>query len=618
MKRVLSLLLVFCMLVAIGSFTVSADTIEAKTYTYLDGLLYNSAGSIVNGPILSGKSLYPTGDSTIRKSFTLRNGYYGTGVYTVSEDDNSYYNFDWSDVQSLYRTNFEDYLTDDISVLSFSYKIRIPEDSSDKFRKTALMLYSAETGSSGTTANTEIYIDYDDKVFSVSYNSYAMTEVSSKTKLYNPGSWVPVELRAYLVTRESKKYVDVGVYIDGEQVFYGNGNYEFSNGLALRQINFVTETGMVDSSTITYNTHYDDITISTLPASYAPANGVVFNKSLTLFDGSLLKSGGSAITSIPVTDNGYFYPIPNAVGVKKAFIVRGTNANSDIYTYGTGVTKATESDDEYYVVNWSDIQNNYRTSIQDYMTSSNPVASVSYHIRIPAISSDKQRSAEINFTNDPNSDTEFIRSKFNIIYDDNKFSVNAENMDTVTSKTKTYTPDTWVKVEVRAFINDEGKLEAAVYVGDEQIYYGTGDIDYSDVFALRQINFKTETTELSDGSVITYDTHYDDIEVAVLLANSIPTTAIKLSLKETSNGVESKAKVLVNNSNLCMVTAVFDESNKMQKLWIDTTLEDGFFSIPITDSQYLKAGYVVKSFVFNSLQSAIPQVKSKDITLTSE
>ena len=322
---------------------------------------------------------------------------------------------------------------------------------------------------------------------------------------------------------------------------------------------------------------------------------------LSLFDGVLYKSNGT-VNSATLASAGSFYPNPNNQVITTAYGLRSVGL-------GTGVSSVTEGDNAYYSVNWSDIQNNTRFNLNEYMTN-NPVVSVSYDVRIPETSSDRWRKAEIRLTSNGSSGSDDY-ALISVNYDDNIFSVSTDNINAVNSKTKSYTAGNWVTIEARVYRNTDNKIDVGVYVGGDQIYYGNGTGDYTNNLALRQINFITETT---DG--ITYTTHYDDIDVSVLLAEYIPEPMIRLILSETSSGVECKANISTGE-NFCLVAAVFDGNNKLQKLWTDTTLDSNTLSIPITDAQYLKTGYVIKAFLFDSLQSAIPQVESESITLTS-
>lgn len=329
---------------------------------------------------------------------------------------------------------------------------------------------------------------------------------------------------------------------------------------------------------------------------------------LSLFDGVLYKSNGT-VNSATLASAGNFYPNPEYKVITTQYTLRSAGL-------GTGVSSVTEGDNAYYSVNWSDIQNQTKFNLNEYMTN-NPVVSVSYDVRIPEADSDKWRQTEIRFSSD-GANTNNL-ALVCVKYDDNRFFIDEDTtsgIDCVNSKTKAYTPGSWVTVETRVYRNTDNKIDVGVYVGEEQIYYGEGTGDYTDNLALRQINFKTETTASGDASV-TYTTNYDDIDVSVLVAEYIPEPMIRLILSETSSGVECKANISTGE-NFCLVAAVFDGNNKLQKLWTDTTLDNNALSIPISDEQYLKTGYEIKAFLFDSLQSAIPQVESKSITLTSK
>ena len=57
------------------------------------------------------------------------------------------------------------------------------------------------------------------------------------------------------------------------------------------------------------------------------------------------------------------------------------------------------------------------------------------------------------------------------------------------------------------------------------------------------------------------------------------------------------------------------ENGELEKLWTDNTLDEGYLSYTVTESEYVKSGYTVKAFLFDSLTSAIPQVGNAKLTI---
>lgn len=613
MKKLLSVLLVVSMMLATGSFSVAADTATVETNTgvtlsLFDGVLYKSNGTVNSATLASAGNFYPNpNNKVITTQYGLRSTGLGTGVSSVTEGDNAYYSVNWSDIQNNTRFNLNEYMTNN-PVVSVSYDVRIPEADSDKWRQTEIR-FSSDGANTNNLAL--VCVKYDDNRFFIDEDTTSGIDcVNSKTKTYSSGDWVTVETRVY---RNTDNKIDVGVYVGEEQIYYGEGTGDYTDNLALRQINFKTETTASGDTSVTYTTHYDDIKVSMLPQSYIPVDSIVSNKNLSHYDGVLYNSKGTA-NNTTLTSGKYFYPNPDCEVIDNSsngYALRSAGC-------GTGVSSVTEDDNAYFSVNWSDIQNNFRYNLGEYITSNNPVLSFSYDIRIPEADSDKWRKTDIRLTSDGLSGSENL-TIFCIKYDDNTLYVSEDGtsgVDTVNSRTKSYTAGSWINVETRIYRNADNKIDVGVYVGEEkeQIYYGKGTNDYTDNLAIRQLNFVTETNA---DATATYTTDYDNIDVSVLVAEYIPEPMIMLNLSETSSGVECKANISTGE-NLCLVAAVFDGNNKLQKMWTDTTLDNNALSIPISDEQYLKTGYEIKAFLFDSLQSAIPQVESKSITLTSK
>ena len=598
-KIILRFLILALTLMSMSVVSFADGTVVPQTLTTWDGVLRDKNGDAYadNKVINNGYSFYSVAESVVSKALVARNNKVGTGVTHVKDGDNTYYSVNWEDVQSNYRTDIKPYMNSDAPVAAVSYKIQIPQESASKTRDFVLQFtnkpYDATTGV--TTA--KLTVKYDGKSFYAEPTSN-LTAVTSEAVEYTPDSWTTVQVRLYL---NAENKVEVGVYVGEQQIFYGTGVVDYSSNLTLLAMNFLSQ---VESSA-TYTTYLDDIKVETLSSDYIPTDIVDSVDGLTLWDGVLRDSNGNAYADNKVINNGYsFYSVAESV-VSKALVARNNKV-------GTGVTHVKDGDNTYYSVNWEDVQSNYRTDIKPYMNSDAPVAAVSYKIQIPQESASKTRDFVLQFTNKPyDATTGVTTAKLTVKYDGKSFYAEpTSNLTAVTSEAVEYTPDSWTTVQVRLYLNAENKVEVGVYVGEQQIFYGTGVVDYSSNLTLLAMNFLSQVE-----SGATYTTYLDDITVSLMPEEFKPVSMIKTTLEQNGDIVESKAEVSSIYNNLCLITAVYNSANKLEKIWVDDSIENGFLSSTVSGADYVKSGYKVKTFVFDSLQSAIPQVESIGLTI---
>ena len=233
-------------------------------------------------------------------------------------------------------------------------------------------------------------------------------------------------------------------------------------------------------------------------------------------------------------------------------------------------------------------------------------------MQIPQESASKTREFALQLTNKLwDATTGVTTAILSVKYDGSNFYAEpTRNFKAVTSESVEYTPDSWTTVQVRLYLNDENKVEVGVYIGDTQIFYGIGNVDYSTNLTLLAMNFKSQVE-----SGATYTTNLDDITVSMMPEEFKPVSMIKTTLEQNGDSVESKAEVSSIYNNLCMITAVYTSDYRLEKLWIDNTIENGVLSNIISDTDYVKNGYKVKVFVVDSLKSLIPLVESIGLTI---
>ncbi len=612
MKRIISALLIFAMVFATSSLVSANDTTGAVT------VLTSYNGS---SPGATSGAIRYDSTSTVQKSISLSSN--GSGSVTSVDENNDgtydYINNSHTFLRSNYKTSLLE-CVENTPVFSFKYDIKLDDANVDAKRS---FKPTISASASKSTDPTNITIDYANKVFSINNTKAGFVSFESETVNYEPGTWVTVEFRAY---RGNDGKLICGAYVGDAQIFYGVGDMDYLSGFALFMFDFTQAANV--------STFMDNIIISMMGESYKPTTipeevpdvpevpdepetPEIVAKNITKFDGSLLKDNkGTPFEETPIkpeSGNISMYPVDGCIHEKQFLIRKGSN-----YGYGTGVTNAVEDNNTYYVINWSDVQSNYRYNVKQHMTSETPVLSYSYDIRIPVENSDKWRTQRISFSS---KDSASENSSMIVIeYDGEKFIVNAESgLEKINSTPISYEIGEWIKFDIRAYLTSENKIVVGVYADDTQVYYGEGTSDYTSGFNIYTLGLISETETVGE-STVTFDTHYDNIDVSVLPVEYMPKKSLDLSLVNdaVNSKVEGKAIVNANYLSLCLVTAVYNTSGSLEKLWVDTTVEDGILSNIITGTDYttyVKSGYKVKTFIFDSLTSAIPQMEHKEITI---
>ena len=189
-------------------------------------------------------------------------------VAIFAEEENNYYICNWSTVRSLAFSNLEAYMNEETPVMSFSYDIRIPADSKDMLRNTAITFSPL-----GYIFN----VQYDDEKFSVIDGDNFSDVTSKNSTTYTAGSWVNVDVRASIT---EDRYINVAVYVGDEQIYSGTSKTTSGNEFGISRVDITSEI----SGTTTCETHYDNIKVSVLPENSAS------EKVLVIYDGKIYTS----------------------------------------------------------------------------------------------------------------------------------------------------------------------------------------------------------------------------------------------------------------------------------------------------------------------------------------
>lgn len=256
---------------------------------------------------------------------------------------------------------------------------------------------------------------------------------------------------------------------------------------------------------------------------------------------------------------------------------------------------------------------NYKKDLYSNVSGDYPVISFKYDICIPdGTYINHNRYYYMTVSSSTSSSTD--KSAIYVDYTNGNFSIgsNSTGITEVYSKEYTYTPNSWVTIEVRGYYNSDKKLDWGIYVENEQIYYGTGTITYPSVVAIYQIFFQQ-----ASGAT----TYLNDASLSVMSADNAPTdpTIYAPEIESSNNSVSVKADLTnYTGENAVLVTAVFDDNGKLKKTYTNNTIDTDKLITQTIDSQYIVNNYVVKAFIFDSLSSAKPLAESSSITLSVE
>ena len=256
---------------------------------------------------------------------------------------------------------------------------------------------------------------------------------------------------------------------------------------------------------------------------------------------------------------------------------------------------------------------NYKTDISSYLDT-NPVLSFKYDVFIPNDDyKNETRQLYIHFSAKAASNSS--ASTMYINYSDGKFKMGTLNskITSVYSAEASYTPGNWTTVELRAYHGTGNKLTYGVYVGDTQIFYGTGTQAYSSVLALYQIKFEQTSAN--------YNTYLDEVKICAIDESNKPTEPTstvypaEINYDSDAKTVTVSSKMSNYDDSVCLIVAVFDADDNVEKVYACSDVVDNCVTKVISDENYIKNGYTIKAFVFDSLTDATPLAESRSYTL---
>ena len=656
LKRILSALLVLTVLLVTAATTVTVSAATATTAepyvikNWNGTIVTDTAGTTSVGPLKSA-NLYPTaGINTQRYQISLLSGGTGTGLTAVerSTGDNCY-TIDYSkDLRYDPGTNFNFYsqVTNEKlnkPVFSVMYDIMIPNDANANAERTFTPSFTTANGKNGALGSTdygEFVVKYANGAFTVdSLVGFDSTTVVTDTASYTPGSWATVEVRAYYDATTTK--LTYGVYVGDKQIMYGVGTTLYPSviyldralwhqpSLATNYDNISMRTLAVEDKPVTFTAEEPEPEEPEEPET--PAGPEITRLVLWNFDDLATTSTTNSLIVSYVSDGNLLYN-PRTIAHSSDsnrntdYVGEARENNGMALVVTTGTTPIDENDVIKDTVLVNNTRRNYNTYVQN--DGKEYVVEHSYEIYIPSASADTKRSYRFGFNlTGQNTNDYFVEST--IENEKMKFAVNpiTDNVKFVdfTERTKVadLPSDAWNKISfIKSIIYDETNslYNIKIYGICNDVCYYEAQFKGINATNLYMVTQSWNITGLDEKAVVT---KFDNIKISSWSAmpeisygwTDEDNYIYPLALNYVDGSVEAKAKIIGSYNNLCLVVAVYDENGALEKLWTDTTPEDGYLSYIVTGAEYVKSGYSVKAFLFDSLTSAIPQVNSSKLTI---
>ncbi len=627
-KKLTSIILAVTIILTITIPVLASDSVaEPKLITYFYGeepSTPKTSGSFAaSGGSLNSKPIYLSGNGAGSAS-------------SVKDGENYYIESKHSYLLNNYYSSINSYLTDTNPVSSVKYDICIPKDDNDQKKRIFTLDYSSS--SSSRQNYTLLTLEYENGEFKVAsvteYDSTAKTTTTLEPQYsvsadYAPGNWTTVDVRAF---RTSENKLEIGVYIGDKQIYYAAGNLNVYSTLAIWQLKWTQDNPKDANKTPILTNYLDNIVISTIDAIYKPlpVSNNNIETSIINFDFS---DGTEPTSSTIATSNGSIttkFQQSSQTGRETSY-----ELDNSALVVTVGDKKTSTSNDFTYLTQVA------RNSLLTYVNNSDEtILETSYKIYIPENTERAKRQHSILFAGSKNANgnaTSYFQEelKINSEIENGYISFSAEpkhNAKPVDLKERyenaPVSSNQWHTVKYLMKINyDNNNYSIKLFGIIDDVCY------YENEFSLAGNGFGICGNQIYiygiDNTEIT--TKYDDIKLCKITSFVDETKynqwkqdyiyPISLTYNATT-GVTAKGRV--DNSNgsyndkLCLSMAIYNEYGKLEKLWTDYTLDDGYLICSSDDLKYIKPNYTVKAFLFDSLQSAVPYVESKKITLAIE
>ena len=652
LKRIMSVFLVLTMVLAM-CVTASAASITStsKNIVLFDGGMSTTKKTLTSVTSIASAAFYAT-DSSYPYSYTSGSATGisvsgGSGVVNATRENDLTGCYEVASGTTLTSTyfNYGATLKGYGYLLSVSYDVMIPDDANVDSARSYAPTFAASTN--GNTDPSSFTVKYEDKKFTIDQTSMTGIDtatVVTDTVAYTPGSWVNLEIRAYFDSTTKK--LTYGAYVGESQIFYAQGNVEYAFDASTQKATMYLSKFVWSQPSA--KTYYDNIYYRALTAADAsttftpvyveeepepeePAGPEITRLVLWNFDDLTTTPATNSLVVSYVSDGNLLYnprTIAHSGTTNRNTVYAGEERtdNGKALVITTGTTAIDESNPSAYTV----IVNNTRRNYGKYgeADGNEYVVEHSYEIYIPSASADTKRTYQFGFNlTGQNINDYFIEANTEngkLEFDINPITENVKIVDfTERTKTADVASDAWNRISfIKSITYDvnAGLYNIKIYGLLNDVCYYEAQVKGYNASDLYMVTQSWNIKGLDDKEVVT---KLDNIKISSYSAmpaiNYAWTDAenyiYPLALNYADNSVEAKAKVVGEFENLCLVAAVYNESGALEKLWTDTTLEDGYLSYTVTGSNYVNAGNSVKAFLFDSLTSIIPYVEKAELVI---
>ncbi|MEE1043197.1 MAG: hypothetical protein UH854_04460 [Clostridia bacterium] len=496
---------------------------------------------------------------------------------------------------------------------------------------------NCHASSASRTDYTTLTLEYQNGNFSVaSVTEYDSTEKTSSTLVpqhsengsYTPGNWVTIDVRA---SKTADNKLQIGVFVGDEQIYYAEGTLAKYSTFAIYQFKWTQDNPKDSSKTPILENHLDNIIVSMVGSELkpTPVTNTNIETKIINFDFS---NGTEPTSSTIATSDGSIttkFQQGGATGRETSYAL-----DKSAIVVNVGNKKTANSNDYAFLTQVA------RSSLTSHVNNSEEtILETSYKIYIPENTESAKRKHSILFAGSKNvngNTTSYYNEelKINSEIENGYISFSAETKYDATPV------DLSERYEIAPVLSNQWHtvkyLMKINYADNNYNIKLFGIIDdvcyYENEFSLAGNQFGICGNQIYiygiDGTEIT--TKYDDIKLCKI-SNFVDSTKYDqwkqdyiypLSLTyNTENGVTAKAKV--DNSkgtynDFCLIMAVYNEDGGLEKLWTNSTLDGEYLTYTSNNAEYIKSGYTVKAFLFDTLQSAIPYIESKELTLIIE
>ena len=274
-KKIIAMLLTLSMVLAMGSFTASADAVDPITlFQFTDGANSVTAATNVPKNTFSASSNY--GAYMLDETGTPYSSPVGAGTEEVAGETNTYSILKHSYALSNYYTKAKSSATSTTPfafttwletnpVLSFSAKFRVPSANTNSKTLSFTMTFcegiNTSGGSTGTRYAPSVTLNPSTNTITVTAPGTSSYSVPSIT--FKRDEWITVDVRTYL--NEEQNAV-VGIYIDNELVSYSTTSATYST---ISLYNFYLH--MSSPKVAAYAPfHYEELALKALDISEKP------------------------------------------------------------------------------------------------------------------------------------------------------------------------------------------------------------------------------------------------------------------------------------------------------------------------------------------------------------